>query len=168
MRNRYTKEFEDFIKENVSKYTKEDLRLLLQDKFDIRLSSEALRRYLNRHKIKGKYIDYKEYNVRDVDKCYVGTERITDEGVFVKIEQPDVWRRKSRVMYEKYNRCKLEDDDYIIFLNQNNNDFSKGNLVKSSQKEIAYMHNKEMFSSNPELTNLGLLNAKLMIKIKEV
>ena len=166
MKNRYTNEFKDFIKENVSKYTKEDLRLLLQDKFDITLSNEALRRYLNRHKIKGKYIDYKEYNVRNVDKCSIGTERITDEGVFVKIAQPDKWRRKSRVMYEKYHNCKLKDNEYIVFLNHNNKDFSKENLAKTSLQEIAYLHNKEMYSSNPKLTKLGILTAKLMIKVK--
>lgn len=168
MRNKYTKEFEDFIRENISKYTKEGLRQLLQNKFDIKISSESLRRYLNRHHIKDKYIDYKKNNVRDVIKCPVGTERITNEGVFVKVAQPDKWRRKSRVMYEKYYNCKLEKDDYIIFLNQNNQDFSKENLIKSSRKEIAYLHNNKTFSSDPELTKLGLLAAKLMIKTKEM
>ena len=168
MRNNYTKEFEKFIKENVNKYTKEELKQLIQDKYDIQMSNEALRRYLNRHKIKDRYIDYQKNNIRDVYKCPIGTERTTNEGVFVKIAQPDVWRRKSRIMYEKYHNCKLKDDDYIIFLNQNINDFSKNNLVKSTQQEIAYLHNKEMFSSIPELTNLGILTAKLMIKVKGV
>lgn len=165
---RYTKEFEDFVKKNVSKYSKEDFRLLLQDKFNISLSSEAFRRYLNRHKIKSKYIDYKKSNVRNVYKSPIGSENITDEGVFIKIAQPDKWRRKSRVMYEKYHNYKLKEEDYIIFLNKNNNDFSEQNLMKATQKEIAYLHNKKMFSSNPKLTKLGVLTAKLMIKTKEV
>lgn len=166
MRNKYDKDFEDYIRENASKYTKEELRQLIQNKFNIQMSSEALRRYINRHKI-NKYIDYKKYNVRDVYKAPIGTEQITNEGVFIKIAQPDVWRRKSRVMYEKYHDCKLDDDDYIIFLNQDNNDFSKNNLVKSNRKEIAYLHNKDMFSKKKELTQLGILTAKLMIKVKE-
>lgn len=170
MRNRYTKEFEDFIRENISKYTREDLRLLLEDKFNIKLSSDALRRYLNRKHIKERYIDYAKHNVRNnsVYKCPVGAEQITKEGVFIKIAQPDVWRRKSRVMYEKYHNCKLKDDEYIVFLNQNNQDFSKENLIKSSRREIAHLHNNKTFSSDPELTKLGLLAAKLMIKTKEM
>lgn len=70
-------------------------------------------------------------------------------------------------MYEKYHNCKLKDNDYIIFLNQDNNDFSKENLIKSSQQEIAYLHNYKTFSTDPRLTKLGILSAKLMIKLKE-
>ena len=168
MRNRYTKEFEDFVRNNVSKYTKVELILLLQGKFNITLSVDNLRRYLNRHHIQGKYTDYIQSNVRDVYKCPIGTEKKTKDGTFIKVAQPDIWRRKSRVMYEKYNNCKLNDDEYIVFLNQNNNDFSKNNLVKSSRKEIAYLHNNKTFSNDPKLTELGLLAAKLTIKAKEV
>lgn len=167
MKNKYTKDFENFVRENVSKYTKEDLRLLLQDRFNIELSTEALRRYLNRHQIKDKYTDYRRSNKRNVYKCSVGTERITSEGTFIKIDQHDKWRRKSRVIYEKYHNCKLSDDEYIVFLNQNRNDFSKENLMKSSRKEIAYLHNYKTFSKNPKLTELGILSAKLKIKVLE-
>ncbi len=168
MRNKYDKDFENFVRKNVNKYTKEELRQLIQNKFNIQISSESLRRYLNRHKIKDKYIDYKECNVRNVYRTPIGTEHITPEGVFIKVAQPDIWRRKSRVMYEKYHNCKLKDDDYIIFLNQNNNDFSKENLIKSSRSEIAYLHNKKMFSKKAELTQLGILTARLMIKTNKV
>lgn len=166
-RNRYTKEFEEFVKNNVSKYKKEEFRLLLQDRYNIQLSSDALRRYLNKHHITEKYIDYKKSNVRDRGKCPVGAEQITKDGVFIKVAQPDIWRRKTRVMYEKYHNCKLEADDYIVFLNQDRSDFSKDNLIKSSRSEIAYLHNCNTFSNNPELTKLGILSARLMIKVKE-
>lgn len=166
MRNKYTKEFEEFVRNNVSKYTKEEFRLLLQDRYNIKLSSDALRRYLNKHHIEGKYVDYKKNHVRDRGKCPIGAEQTTKDGVFIKVAQPDVWRRKSRVMYEKYHNCKLKDDEYIVFLNQDRNDFSKDNLIKSSKKEMAYLHNYKTFSKNPELTKLGLLSAKLMIKAK--
>ena len=166
-RNRYTKEFEEFVKNNVSKYKKEEFRLLLQDRYNIQLSSDALRRYLNKHHITEKYIDYKKSNVRDRGKCPVGAEQITKDGVFIKVAQPDIWRRKTRVMYEKYHNCKLEADDHIVFLNQDRSDFSKDNLIKSSRSEIAYLHNCNTFSNNPELTKLGILSARLMIKVKE-
>ena len=166
-RNKYTKEFEEFVKNNVSKHKKEEFRLLLQDRYNIKLSSDALRRYLNKHHIKNKYIDYKKSNVRNRGKCPIGAEQNTKDGVFIKVAQPDKWRRKSRVMYEKYHNCKLRDDEYIVFLNQNRNDFSKDNLIKSSRREIAYLHNYKTFSKNPKLTKLGILSAKLMIKAKE-
>lgn len=166
MRNKYTKEFEDFVSKNVSKYTKEDFRLLLEKRYNIQLSSDALRRYLNKHHIKGKYTDYNKNQIRR-RKLPIGAEQITKDGVFIKVAQPDKWRRKSRVMYELYHNCKLNDDDYIVFLNQDRNDFSKDNLIKSSRKEIAYLHNNKTFSKNPKLTELGILSARLMIKAKE-
>ena len=166
IRNKYTKEFEDFIKENAGKHTKEELRLLLQDKFNINITKDALRRYINRHNI-NKCIDYIQNNKRKVLSYPIGAEKTTKDGVFVKVEQPDKWRRKSRIMYEKYHNCKLTDDEYIVFLNRNIYDFSKDNLIKSSRKEIAYLHNKKMFSKNPKLTKLGITTAKLMIKVKE-
>lgn len=166
-RNNYTKEFENFVRKNVSNYTKEDFRLLLQNKLNIELSSDALRRYLNRKHIKERYKDYKKSQIRLVKKDNIGTEIMTPEGIYVKVAQPDKWRRKSRVMYEKYHNCKLRDDEYIVFLNQNNTDFSKENLIKLSKSEIAYLHNFKTFSSDPKLTKLGILSAKLFIKTKE-
>ena len=167
MRNKYTKEFEEFVRKNISKYTKKDFISLLESKFDLKISEDALRRYLNRHEIDGKPLDYKKYNARNVQKCPIGTERMTSEGVFVKVAHPDKWKRKSRVMYEKYHNCKLKNNEYIVFLNWNNNDFRKENLMKSTQNEIAYLHNYETFSKNPKLTKLGILSAKLMILAKE-
>ncbi len=168
MRNKYTKEFENFVRENVSKYTKKEFVLLLQDKFNLEISTDILRRYLNKHHIKERYLDYKEHNKRNVLQYPIGTEKMTSEGVFVKVAQPDIWKRKARIMYEKYHNCKLKDDEYIVFLNQDKSDFSKDNLKKISRKETAYLSNRKMFSKEPKLTELGILTARLMIKTKEL
>lgn len=165
MRNKYTEVFENFVRKNASKYNREELRQLVQNKFSVKVSKDSFRRYLNRHKIDS--IHLTKNNVRDVYKCPIGAEQITKDGVFIKVAQPDKWRRKSRVMYEKYHNCKLKDDEYIVFLNQDNTDFSKDNLVKTSRKEIAYLHNNKTFSSNPKLTELAILSARVMIKRKE-
>ena len=94
MRNKYSNEFEDFIRKNAKKYNREELRLLAQNKFEIKVSKDAFRRYLNRRKIKSIHII--KNNARNVYKCPIGTEQITKEGVFIKVAQPDKWRRKSR------------------------------------------------------------------------
>lgn len=167
MRNRYSKEYEDFVRENASKYKKEELRLLLQEKFNIDLSIEALRKYLYRHRIR--CVDYCLNNVRDVNKSPIGTEYVKSDGmILVKVEQPDKWEYKHRLMYMKYHNCKLDENDFIIFLNQDRNDFSKENLKRITRRESAVMANNEMFSKNEKLTDLGILTAKLMIKSKEV
>lgn len=167
MKNKYTKEFEDFVRENISKYTKEDFISLLEKRYKIKMSKTALKCYIKRHEIEGRYTDYKEYMVRSTAKHKIGAERMTKDGIIVKVAQPNVWRRKSRVMYEKYHNCKLTDNDYILFLNGNRNDFSKENLFKSTNQEKCYLHNWGTSSKNRELTKTGILSARLYIKSKE-
>lgn len=168
MRNKYPKDFEDFVRENINKYTKEDFLILLENKFKIKVSKNALKCFLRKHNIEARYIDFKENMVRSTAKHKIGAERMTKDGILIKVAQPNVWRRKSRVMYEKYHNCKLKNDDYIVFLNGNRNDFSKENLYKSTNREKCYVHNWGTFSKNPELTKTGLLSARLVIKAKAV
>ena len=168
MRNKYTEEFEIFVKENISKYTKEDFILLLEKKFKLKISKNALKSYIRKHNIKDRYIDFKKNMVRSTPKHPIGAERMTKDGILIKVAQPNVWKRKARVMYEKYHNCKLNASDYILFLNQDRNDFSKENLIKSSNREQCYLHNWGTFSSDPRLTKLGILSARLTIKAKDV
>ena len=87
----------------------------------------------------------------------------------VKVGQPSQWEHKQRVMYKKYHNCELTRDDFIIFLNQDRNDFSKENLFKVSRRESAMLAGvRKMTSTNKELTKLGILTARLMLKAKEV
>ena len=167
MKNRYSKDFEDFVRKNISKYKKEDFISLLESRFNLKISKTQLKCYIKRHNIEGRYIDYKENMVRSTQKHPIGAERMTKDGIMIKVAQPNVWRKKSRVMYEKYHNCKLNDEDYILFLNQDRNDFSKENLYKSSNREQCYLHNWGTFSKNPELTKSGILSARLTIKAKD-
>lgn len=167
MRNKYSDEFEEFVRNNISKYTKEDFILLVEKTYNINFSKTALKCYLRRHNIKERYIDFKENMIRGTQKHSIGAERMTKDGLYVKVAQPNVWRKKTRVMYEKYHNCKLSDDDYILFLNQDRNDYSKENLYKSTNREKCYLHNWGTFSINPRLTEIGILSARLTIKAKE-
>ena len=168
-RNKYTREFENFVRKNVSKYTREDFRLLLQDRYNINLSKDALRRYLNSHCKDVKYLDYDKSKVRkNVSRYEVGTERNRSNGTVIKVAAPDKWRLKHRVMYEKYHGCKLKDNECVIFLNQDRKDFSKENLIKISFNQFMWMHNNNIFSNDPELTTLGIKIVNLKIKAKEI
>lgn len=167
MKNKYSDEFEEFVRNNISKYTKEDFILLVEKTYNINFSKNALKSYLRRHNIKERYIDFKENMIRKTQKHQIGAERLTKDGLYVKVAQPNVWRKKTRVMYEKYHNCKLKKDDYILFLNQDRNDYSKENLYKSSNREKCYLHNWGTFSINPRLTEIGILSARLTIEAKE-
>ena len=168
MRNKYPNEFEDFVRNNISRYTQKDFISLVEKEFNIKMTKSALKNYIRRHNIEGKYKDFRKSMSRTNEIYPVGTERNTKDGIIIKVAQPNVWRKKSRVMYEKYHNCKLKNGDYILFLNQDRTDFSKENLFKSSNREQCYLHNWGTFSKNPELTKTGILSARLTIKAKEV
>ena len=168
MKNKYSKEFEAFVRNNISIYTKEDFLVLLKNKFNVEVTKNDLKCYLRRHKIEGRYTDYQKNKVRTKGRCPIGTEKQTNFGVYVKVAEPNVWEKKTRVMYEKYHNCKLSDDDYILFLNQDRNDFSKENLFKSTNNEQCCLHNWGTFSKNPELTKTGILSARLYLKAKNI
>lgn len=164
MKNKYDKQFEYFVRNNISKYTKEDFISLVEKTYKIKFSKNALKSYLRRHKIKERYIDFQEKMVRGVAKYPIGAERMTKDGLYVKVAQPNIWRKKTRVMYEKYHNCKLNKKDYVLFLNQDHNDYSKENLILSTNQEKCYLHNWGTFSKNPRLTEIGILSARLAIK----
>lgn len=166
-RNKYTNEFEEYAKLKSQELTQEQLRNELEKKFNLIIKKTSFQKYLYRHNIK--CIDYAKTKVRDMLKCEIGYEYIRSDGmILVKVAQPNKWEHKQRVLYKKYHNCELTSDDFIIFLNQDRNDFSKDNLVKITRRESSILSNQKMFSSNKELTKLGILTAKLMIKANEI
>lgn len=167
-KNKYSQEFIDFVRDNIDKYTKESFITLLEERFNMKVSKNALKCLLRRHNIKGRYLDYQKQMVRSTAKHPIGAERMTKDGLYVKVAQPNVWRKKTRVMYERYHNCKLSPKDYVLFLNNNHDDYSKENLILSTNREKCYLHNWNTSSTNPRLTEIAILSARLTIKAKEV
>lgn len=167
VRNKYSKEFEDDVRNMSSKLTQKELIEYLNKKYNLNLTKTLFVKYLYKHKIR--CIDYNYSKVRNMKKVPIGYEYTKPDGmILVKVQKPDVWDYKQRVIYEKYYNVKLTNDDYIIFKNQNRNDFSIDNLMKITRHESAILSNKQMFSKNPEVTKLGVLVSKLMIKTKNI
>lgn len=167
-RNKYSEEFVLFVRDNISKYTKESFIAILEERFNMKVSKNALKCLLRRYQIEGRYLDYQKQMVRGTTKHPVGAERMTKDGLYVKVAQPNVWRKKTRVMYEKYHNCKLNKKDYVLFLNGDHNDYSKDNLILSTNREKCYLHNWGTYSKDPKLTEIAILSARLTIKAKEL
>jgi len=75
---------------------------------------------------------------------------------------------KHRHLYEKYHNVKLSDDDFIVFLDQDKNNFSKNNLYKVSSKINMIMGMNKWFSKNPEVTLAAIKWCELFYAMKEV
>lgn len=163
MRNKYDKKFENKMLKLAKNHSLDDLLTIAQKQYNI--TKDQLRQYLSKRKIR--YKDYNSNRAHANNSLPIGTEYIKDDGMTLIKVSKDKWEYKQRFLYKKYHNCELTSNDYIIFLNQNRQDFSKDNLVKISRIESSILSNQQMFSTNKDLTKLGIATAKLMLKIKE-
>ena len=66
------------------------------------------------------------------DECYR-----SGKNIFIKTDNTNDFKKnftlKHRYLYEQYHNVKLKDDDCILFLDDDHNNFSKENLYKTSR-----------------------------------
>lgn len=99
----------------------------------------------------------------------VGTERINVDGYTeVKIEEPDRWKLKQRVVYEKLHHVKLESNDVIIFLDGNKQNFEADNLLKLTRSELARYCKDHLYSSIQDISRAAAQIAKIKEKMGEI
>ena len=102
------------------------------------------------------------------NKKKIGSERIDINGyILIKVKEPNAWRLKQRVMYEKYHNVKLTSDDAVIFADQNKLNLEKDNLILISKSQLLKMNNEKLIFNNKELTKTGANIAELMMKVDE-
>lgn len=166
MRNKYSKIFEQEMEKVAPLKTLEELLEIAHTKYNYSITEHQLRLYLSKRQIR--YKNYKASNVRKMGKNIpIGTEYIKPDGMTLIKVSENKWKYKQRYIYEQYYNIELQSDDYIIFLNQDRSDFRIENLKKIKRNESAIVSNQKMFSKIPQITELGIETAKLMIKIKE-
>lgn len=168
MRNIYSKEFEDEMKQEASSKKFNELFEIAIKKYNYNITKKQLKMYLSKRKIRYKDFDYARFKrTRNAGDNYpIGSERIKTDGmVQVKIAK-DKWEYKQRLIYSKYHNVELTSNDYIIFLDHNRNNFDINNLACVSRHESAILSNQQLFSNNQEITKTGIQIAKLMIKLK--
>lgn len=97
----------------------------------------------------------------------IGSERINIYGYTeIKTQNPNIWRLKHIVIWErKYG--PIPKGHCLIFLDQNKQNLSLDNLSLVTRSELARMNQNKLFSSNPEMTKIGLNIAKIHSKIGE-
>lgn len=167
MRNKYSKEFEEEMKELAPTNELTRLWWIARDKYAYFITKSQLRQYLSKRNII--YKDYNKNKVRNMgENVPIGTEYVKDDGMTLIKVSSNKWMYKQRYIYEQYYNVKLTSNDYIIFLDQNRNNFDINNLKRITRRESAVLSNQKLFFNNKELTNAGIDVAKLIIKTKDV
>ena len=74
------------------------------------------------------------------------------------------YQLKQRYLYEQYHNCKLKENEYIIFLDGNKENYDKDNLVKLTKKELCYFNMLKL--ENKELRKCAVLYSQIQAKLK--
>lgn len=167
MRNKYSKEFEETMRELAPSTDLDRLLWYAYSYFGYEINKGQLRQYLSRRHIR--YKDYNRKRARDMGiKLPIGTEYVKDDGMILIKVSKNKWMYKQRYLYEQYHNVKLRNDQYVIFLNQDRTDFSKDNLKAISRHESAIMSNLGLFSTDRQVTETGNTVAKMIVKLKDI
>lgn len=96
-----------------------------------------------------------------------GAESIDEDGnPIIKIGQPRRWKKKSHVVWEKYNG-PVPENHFVIFLNQDKKDCRIKNLSLVSRSTFYQLVHSGMYSENEDITRVGITMTLLKQKITE-
>ncbi len=165
----YNKELVDFIEQNKDKYFTNELVLMIENRFNKKITTKALRKYFYRHNLSFK----RKYNRKDkaIFAKEIGFESPPDKNGLVRIKINDKqWQYKQRYLYEKYNSVKLGENYVVIFADGDKTNFSKDNLI-AVPKEVmktfyAITHDDKI--CDKELTKVGLKVAIVKNRIRTI
>lgn len=175
----YTKEYDDWLKENYNNYTIKELMKLSINKFGV---SPTLRSITTR--VSNKYLKLKKEEPRLFLGNNIGHEFVRKNAVYIKVstnktidEKGDKihysrtinYRRKANVEYEKHYNVKLDDKiHYVVCIDRNIHNFAKENLMLLNKEEFQSYTAKKMHYefSNNNLNKLLLDVVKLECIIK--
>jgi hypothetical protein len=97
----------------------------------------------------------------------VGTERVNGEGyVDVKVADPNKWRSKHILIWEKENG-PVPKGHVIIFGDGNRLNLELDNLILVSRKQLAILNKNNLIQKDADLTRTGIIVADIYRKINE-
>jgi len=129
---RYTKEIEEYIRDNCLGNTCENLVKELYKKFKFKTTINGLRTYMNTKHYRFTDIKIKKPK-RNWNQHKVGDERVKKGMVQIKVKEPNVWKQKQVYLWEQAHKKKVKKGEVVIFLDGNTRNFKIKNLYKISR-----------------------------------
>ena len=185
----YPPEIAQFIRENVTGRSMKELANLLNEKFGTDYTTEQIKAYTARFKLrngrdcrikpgtippnKGK----KGYCPPGCEKSWfgkghepnnhlpVGSEVMRTDGYLqVKIAEPNIWKLKHILVWEKANG-PVPKGSVVLFLDGNHENTSLENLMLITRAELARLNQRNLIRDGADLTKSGVLVARLISEI---
>lgn len=189
----YTDEQIEFLKNHTRGRARKDIHAMFNEHFNLQLTRAQIEGTLKRNKLKtgfdgrfkkgsipfnkgmkgmyfggeiGKKTQFKKGN-RPINHKPVGTERVNgDDYVDIKIADPNKWRAKHLLVYEK-EIGPVPKGHVVIFGDGNRRNFELDNLILVSRKQLLMMNKHSLIQGDAELTRTGIIVANLYSKISE-
>lgn len=162
----YNDEMFKFLQKNSKHYTIKELVEIIDKDFGFKFDNKKLADYCLKKGFKYKYVNPKKSHSNK--STPIGTIATKTDGNMLKIKtEENKWEYLQRVIYEKHYNVELPDDVYVIFLDQNKRNFDIKNLKAISRRESANMARDGLFSTKPEITKLGNLSSKVIIRARD-
>ena len=191
VKHRWTKEEKEYISEITPGRHYKEILEMMNDKFEYQFTYEQVKSAIIRFNLKtgfnGRFekghvpankgtkgimkpnkASFKKGHVH-WNKKPIGSERVSVDGYTeIKVADPNKWRLKHRVMYEKYHNVVLNPKQLVIFADGDKSNMSKENLLLVDNNQLLILNQNGLINENRELTKTGLNIANIIIKLNEL
>ena len=159
----------EYLKENYKGRTTQELVDLMNKQFGTNFTVKQLQTFKKHNGFtsgvdtrfkKGELGSYNEARLRDIGDSFVSRK---DGYHYIKVGK-NKWVKKQRYLYEQAHGVKLPTRMRVIFLDGDKNNFDIDNLKAVDSRTILMAKNKNLFTSDKETTETGLLVSELILK----
>lgn len=161
-RRSFNQNMYNFLTEHAQEHTIREWLDILNKKYNEDFTLSELQHYFVRHHFN--YLYEEPLKSNDGNAYPIGSERVKGDGMVQVKVAPHKWEYKQRYIYEKYHNVELKDNEYVIFLDGNRNNFDIDNLQVATATESGCMASLGVYTKDKNLTKLGLDVARLKIK----
>lgn len=186
----YTHEQGEFIKDNLTGITINELTEMFNNRFGLNLKTTQIRAYVKNRRLKsgldfafkpgripfnkgkknlwkgGEETQFKKGN-KPHNYMPVGSERVNgDDYIDIKIAEPKKWKAKHILIWEEHHG-PVPNGHAVIFGDRNNRNFDIDNLILVSRKQLLILNKNNLIQNDAEITKTGIIVADLYSKIFE-
>ena len=188
--HKYTQEQINYLVSKIPGRSYRELIYLFYKRFEVNLSISQIKSFIGNRKLStgrtgrfekgnlpfnkgqkgltwgGKETQFKKGN-KPHNYLPVGTERVNGDGyVDIKIEDPNKWKAKHRIIWEEHNGT-IPKGHAILFGDGNNRNFDINNLILVSLRQLHMLNQKNLIKNDADLTRSGLIIADLYTMINQ-
>lgn len=171
-RNHFTDEQRIFLMDNIEKYSYPKLTELFNEKFGTNCTQGAVTQQCMTYLQVKRGDNYIPHNAMEIGAEVTKEKAKGYETVYVKVasglkdNRGEMWKPKHQVIWEQNNR-PISDDEVVVFLDGNRNNFEPDNLYCITRKIMSLMNLNSWFTDNKELTLTAIKWCELLYARKE-